>query len=65
MYRDVYVAVAAGGKENEIQDKLTSKAREIREILSITNQKEFDKNTLEQNINQNKYLHLGVVMVYK
>jgi len=40
------------GKENEIQDKLTSKAREIREILSITNQKEFDKNTLEQNINQ-------------
>ena len=42
------------GKENEIQEKLTSKAREIREILSITNQKEFDKNTLEQNINQIK-----------
>lgn len=41
-------------KENEIQEKLTSKAREIREILSITNQKEFDKNTLEQDINQIK-----------
>ncbi len=38
-------------KDNEIQNKLTRKAKEIREILSITNQKEFDKNTLEQNIN--------------
>lgn len=39
------------GKDNEIQNKLTRKAKEIREILSITNQREFDKNTLEQNIN--------------
>ncbi|WP_028845421.1 AAA family ATPase [Thermodesulfovibrio thiophilus] len=41
-------------KENKIQDKLTRKASEIREILSITNQKEFDKNTLEQKINEIK-----------
>jgi len=41
-------------KENKIQDKLTRKASEIREILSITNQKEFDKNTLEEKINQIK-----------
>jgi wobble nucleotide-excising tRNase len=41
-------------KEGEIQGKLTNKAREIREILSITNQREFDKNVLEQNINHIK-----------
>jgi wobble nucleotide-excising tRNase len=41
-------------KEKDLQDKLTSKAKEIREILSITNQKEFDKNTLELKINQIK-----------
>lgn len=39
-------------KENKIQDKLTRKAGEIRQILSITNQKEFDKNALEQKINK-------------
>lgn len=39
-------------KENEIKNKLTRKAKVIREILSITNQSEFNRNTLEQKINQ-------------
>lgn len=41
-------------KEDEIQGKLTNKAREIRKELSITNQKEFDKNALEEMINKIK-----------
>lgn len=49
-------SIARKKRENEanIQDKLTNKAREIREILSITKQREFDRNTLEQKINQIK-----------
>jgi len=41
-------------KDKELQDKLTAKASEIRNILSITNSKEFDKNNLEKVINDIK-----------
>ena len=39
------------GKERDLQSKLTNKASEIRNILSITNQREFDKSKLEDTIN--------------
>jgi len=39
-------------KENQISQSLTNKAREIRNILGITNSKDFDKNTLEDKINK-------------
>jgi len=38
-------------KEKDLQDKLTNKASEIRNILSITNPREFDKSKLENEIN--------------
>lgn len=41
-------------KEKDLQNKLTAKASEIRNILSITNPKEFDKNALEQKIEEVK-----------
>jgi wobble nucleotide-excising tRNase len=41
-------------KERDLQNKLTTKASEIRNILSITNPREFDKNALEQKIDQIK-----------
>jgi len=41
-------------KNKELQVKLTDKATAIREMLSITNQKEFDKNDLEKVINDIK-----------
>ncbi|MGB9755831.1 MAG: AAA family ATPase [Desulfurella sp.] len=41
-------------KERDLQNKLTIKASEIRNILSITNPKEFDKNALEEKIEQIK-----------
>jgi len=40
--------------DRELQDKLTAKASEIRNILSITNPREFDKNNLEKVINDIK-----------
>lgn len=39
-------------KKNEFQTSLTTKATEIRGILNITNQREFDRNALENIINQ-------------
>lgn len=41
-------------KERELNNYLTDKASEIRNILGITNPKEFDKNKLEENINSIK-----------
>lgn len=41
-------------KERDLQNKLTTKASEIRNILSITNPREFDKNSFEQKIDQIK-----------
>jgi len=41
-------------KEEELQDKLSAKASEIRNILSITNPKEFDKNNLAKVIDDIK-----------
>jgi len=41
-------------KERTLQDKLTNKASEIRNILSITNPRDFDKNALENKINSIK-----------
>jgi len=48
-------------KEKGLKNSLTAKAREIRNILGITNQKEFDKNVLENKIekinkNINQYI---------
>ena len=42
------------GKERDLQSKLTNKASEIRNILSITNPREFDRNKLEEAINSIK-----------
>jgi len=42
------------GKERDLQNKLTNKASEIRNILSITNPREFDRNKLEEAINSIK-----------
>lgn len=39
-------------KNDELDNSLTNKASEIRNILSITNSKEFDKNILKANINE-------------
>ncbi len=36
----------------ELEEKLTNKASDIRRILGITNQREFDKNTLKQKIEE-------------
>lgn len=41
-------------KENELVKLLTSKASEIRNILGITNPKEFDKNKLEEKVRNSK-----------
>lgn len=39
-------------RETELQNLLTSKATEIRAILNITNQREFDRNALEKKITE-------------
>lgn len=41
-------------KERELQNKLSRKASEIRDILSITNPRDFDRNALEQKIEKIK-----------
>ncbi len=42
----------ANNKEKELGNKLTNKASDIRNILAITNSKEFDKNTLENKLKE-------------
>lgn len=58
-------------KNRELENNLTKKASEIRNILSITNPREFDRNKLEEAINsikdnfENKLLYNEGIQQYK